>query len=440
MTASTFGEHPLKNETQAHALDEADPLARFRGEFLIPPTPDGHESLYFAGNSLGLQPKRARTYIEAELDDWAKWGVEGHLHARKPWLPYHEFLTETTARLVGARPHEVVVMNTLTVNLHLMMVSFYRPTQERFKILIEQGPFPSDRYAVESQVKFHGFDPKSAIIELTPREGEALLRAEDILETIEREGSQIALVMMGSPNYLTGQAFDVKAITEAGHRRGCKVGFDFAHGAGNLLLNLHEDGPDFAVWCNYKYLNAGPGGLAGCFVHERHERNVDLPRFAGWWGHDKASRFKMGPDFRPISGAEGWQLSNPPIFQLAALRASMELFDQATMPALRGKSELLTGYLEALLGDLLKRREALEKGAPFEIVTPSDPIQRGAQLSLRFRSNAKSLSENLVRHGVIADFREPNIVRAAPTPLYNRFSDVFQFVQILDAYLEGQGE
>jgi len=411
------------SEAYAIEMDRADPLASFRELFHIPPGPNGAECIYLTGNSLGLQPKTTRAYVEQELDDWATWGVEGHFHARKPWMPYHENLTEMTARLVGALPHEVVVMNTLTVNLHLMMTSFYRPTRERFKIMMETSPFPSDRYAFESQARFHGYDPSEAIVELVPRAGEATLRHDDILAAIAREGSQVALIILGNPNYLTGQVFDIAAITAAGHAQGCKVGFDLAHGAGNLHLALHEWGPDFAVWCNYKYLNAGPGGLAGCFVHERHAHDKTLPRFAGWWGQNKATRFQMGPVFDPIPGAEGWQLSNPPILQLAALRASMEIFDRATMAALRAKSETLTGYLDDLVRAI--------PGEPVEIITPRTPRERGCQLSLRVKSDAKAFQQRLVEAGVIVDFREPDVVRAAPTPLYNRFIDVYRFAQIL---------
>jgi kynureninase len=383
--------------------------------------------LYFAGNSLGLQPATARAFIEQELEDWATYGVEGHFHAKNPWLPYHEFLTEKTARLVGALPSETVVMNSLTVNLHLMMVSFYRPTQERFKILIEGGAFPSDQYAVASQARFHGFDPKDAIVELKPRSGEDLLRDEDILETIRKEGPSLALILIGNVNFRTGQAFDIAAITRAGHEQGCLVGFDLAHGAGNLAVKLHDDGPDFAVWCSYKYLNAGPGAIAGCFVHERHHarpgNDPAIPRFEGWWGHDKATRFRMGPEFRPIGTAEAWQLSNPPIFQLAALRASMELFDEAGIGELRKKSETLTAYLEHLL-----------RGLPAgfcELLTPSEPSRRGAQLSFRVRKNPREVLKALGDSGAIVDFREPDVLRAAPAPLYNSFTDVFLLAEAL---------
>jgi kynureninase len=413
----------------ARAEDRTDPLAAFRERFLLPKGPDGGPAVYLAGNSLGLQPKRAREYVLQELDDWAAFGVEGHFHARNPWMPYHEKLTEMTARLVGARPVEVVVMNTLTVNLHLMMVSFYRPTRERFKILIEAGAFPSDQYAVASQARFHGLDPKSAIVELRPRAGEATLRSEDILETITREGKSLALVLLGNVNYLTGQAFDMALITRVAHRQGARVGFDLAHGAGNLRIALHDAGPDFAVWCSYKYLNAGPGGLSGCFVHERHAADPSLPRFSGWWGHDKTTRFRMGPEFKAIPGAEGWQLSNPPILQLAALRASLELFDEAGMQAIRDKGDRLTGFLEFLLDRI--------PGRPARIITPRDPCSRGSQLSLRVAGDPRGLLGNLAHAGVICDFREPDIIRAAPAPLYNRFEDVWTFAQILSNTLGG---
>ena len=412
-------------EAYARELDHDDPLASFRDHFFVPPAANGAECIYLTGNSLGLQPKAVRGYVEQELDDWAKHGVEGHFHAKNPWMPYHENLTAMTARLVGALPHEVVVMNTLTVNLHLMLTSFYRPTRERFRLLVEASPFPSDTYAFDSQVRLHGFDPREAVVELRPRAGEETLRHEDILAAIAREGDALALIVLGNPNYLTGQVFDVEAITRAGHAVGSRVGFDLAHGAGNLALELHNWGPDFAVWCNYKYLNAGPGGLAGCFVHERHARDPSLHRLAGWWGHDKATRFQMGPNFEPIVGAEGWQLSNPPILQLAALRASMELFDRATMKALRAKSEKLTGYLEELL---------LALAPDVTILTPRDPKQRGCQLSLRVRGDARALQARLFAEGVLVDFREPDVLRAAPTPLYNRFVEVHRFAHLLRQY------
>ncbi|NNC17629.1 kynureninase [Corallococcus exiguus] len=410
----------------AYGLDAADPLRPLRDEFLFPPAASGAPAIYLAGNSLGLQPRKARKYVQMEMEDWERLGVEGHVHGRHPWLPYHEQLTDMVARVVGAQPMEVVVMNTLSVNLHLMMVSFYRPTRERFKILIEGGAFPSDQYAVASQARFHGYDPKEAIVRLMPREGEDTLRSEDILEAIERHGKELALVMLGSVNYLTGQAFDLREITRVAHAQGCKVGFDLAHGAGNLKLSLHDDGPDFAVWCSYKYLNGGPGSLGGVFVHERHAHSPELPRFEGWWGHNKATRFEMGPTFDPLPGAEGWQLSNPPIFQLAALRSSLELFDRATMAALRAKSDQMTGYLEFLLDRL--------PAGYVTITTPRDLKQRGAQLSLRFKGEPKRLLQRLSAAGIICDFREPDIIRAAPAPLYNTYLDVFRFVKALEAH------
>jgi len=405
----------------AASLDEADSLKNFRGRFLIPKAADGRDAIYLTGNSLGLQPKTTRAYIEAELDDWARLGVEGHLHAAHPWLPYHEFLTEKMARVVGAKPIETVVMNSLTVNLHLMLVSFYRPEGRRRKIIIEKGAFPSDRYAVESQLKFHSV--ADGLIELAPRDGEATLRTDDILDAIERTGDELALVMLGGVNYYTGQAFDIEAITAAGHRAGAIVGFDLAHAAGNLELRLHDSNADFAVWCSYKYLNAGPGGIAGAFVHERHARDLERPRFAGWWGHDKVTRFLMGRDFVPLEGAEGWQISNPPIFQLAALRASLDIFDEATMSALRAKSEKLTAHLERLLREIGSDR--------IEIITPTDPQQRGCQLSIRVKDAKRGLFDAITCRGVIADWREPDVIRVAPVPLYNTFRDAEDFAKML---------
>lgn len=418
----------FKNDLEfARSLDKKDELAEFRKHYLIPKTKDGKEWIYMAGNSLGLQPVNVREYIGEELDDWAKHGVEGHWDARHPWLPYHENLTEMAARLVGAKPIEVVIMNTLTVNLHLMMVSFYRPTKERYKIIIEADAFPSDRYAVDSQAKFHGFDPSNAIVALKPREGEYTLRSEDILQAIEEQGQSLALVMLGNVNYLTGQKFDMKSIAAKAHSVGALAGFNLAHGAGNLHLKLHDDNVDFAVWCSYKYLNSGPGSLAGCFVHERHSKEPSLPRFAGWWGHDKKTRFQMGPNFDPIPGAEGWQLSNPPIFQLAALRASMELFDKAGMANLRRKGDVLTAYLEYLLSDI--------GGDFFKVITPQDPSQRGSQLSIKLKSQPKDFVKKLGEKGVICDFREPDIMRAAPTPMYNSFEDVYNFAKAVGEHV-----
>lgn len=429
------------SEAFARELDSKDELASYREQFFIPTResmagktapavaqPEGEKCVYLAGNSLGLQPRNVQKYITEELEDWASLGVEGHFHSRHPWLPYHEFVTEMSARLVGAKPIEVVVMNTLTTNLHLMMVSFYRPEKKRFKILVEAGAFPSDQYAVASQASFHKFDPKEAIVELKPREGEDLLRTEDILDVIQRQGDEIALVLLGNVNYLTGQAFKVPELVAKAHEKGCYLGLNLAHGAGNLDLQLHDWDVDFAVWCSYKYLNSGPGSLAGCFVHERHKDNFELPRFAGWWGHNKETRFKMGPEFEPLPGAEGWQLSNPPIFQLAALRASLELFDQVGMKKLRAKGDLLTGYLEFLLKEI--------KPGFLSIITPSDPAQRGSQLSIRFSSNPKNMLQAFKEEGVICDFREPDVIRATPAPFYNTFSDVYKFASIIRRFAE----
>jgi kynureninase len=348
-------------------------------------------------------------------------GVEGHFHAANPWKPYHRLLTEQTAELVGAKPLEVVVMNSLTVNLHLMMVSFYRPTPKRHKIVVERGAFPSDQYAVKSQIRFHGFDPATSLIELTPLPGEICLRDEEIDSLIGRAGDEIALILLGGVNYATGQAFDLERITRAGHARGCVVGFDLAHAVGNLPLKLHDCGPDFAVWCSYKYLNGGPGCVAGCFVHERHARQWDLPRFSGWWGHDEQSRFEMGPDFQAMPGADGWQLSNPSIVSLAVLRASMDIFHEAGIDRLRAKSISLTGYLEFLLGQL---------GSPsFSIITPAETPRRGAQLSIRVPKGGRILCEQLAQGGTVGDWREPDTFRIAPVPLYNSYHDVFRFVR-----------
>ena len=407
----------------AGEMDTLDILKGSRENFFIPKNPDGSEVIYLTGNSLGLQPKSVRGYVEQELLDWERLAVEGHLHAKNPWLPYHEFLTDQMARVVGAKPIETVVMNSLTVNLHLLMVSFYRPSGDRRKIVIEKGAFPSDQYAVESQLTYHGFEPRLDLIELRPRDGESILRTEDIIDTIERDAKQIALIMIGGVNYYTGQAFDMKAITAAGHNAGAIVGFDLAHAAGNIELHLHEWDVDFAAWCSYKYLNAGPGAVAGAFVHERHADAFDVPRFAGWWGHDKSTRFLMGSEFHPMRGAEGWQISNPPILQMAALRASLEIFDEVGMVALREKSVRLTTYLEFLLGQIHDDR--------ISVITPADPEARGCQLSIRVKDADKNLFDAVTRRGVIADWREPDVIRVAPVPLYNSFADVYAFSEIL---------
>lgn len=408
----------------ARKADQNDPLKNFRKEFLFPVF-KGKRQFYFTGNSLGLQPRRVQKLVSEELDDWSKFGVEGHIHSRRPWLYYHHFSRKSLSRIVGARPMEVVAMNQLTVNLHLMMVSFYRPSSLRFKIIMEQSSFPSDRYAVESQIRFHGFDPAEALVEISPREGEYTLRTQDILKCIRDHGDQTALVLFSGVQYYTGQFFDIAGITRTANGVGAMAGFDLAHAIGNVPLNLHRDDVDFAVWCGYKYLNSGPGGLAGIFVHEKHGADFRLPRFAGWWGNEEKIRFKMEKDFYPMKGADGWQLSNFPILSGAAQLASLEIFDRTTMSELRKKSIALTGYLEFLLNDL-------KKDFPFfEMITPTDVSQRGCQLSLLFNRRGKEIFKELVKKGVIVDWREPNVIRVAPVPLYNSFEDVYQFARYL---------
>lgn len=411
------------DRTFPRETDAQDPLKKYREKFFIPKGKAGDDSIYLCGHSLGLEPKTARGYVEKELEDWGTMGVEGHLHAQHPWLPYHEFLMPQTARLVNAKPEEVAVMNSLTVNLHLMMVSFYRPTPSRHKILIESNAFASDQYAVKSQISFHGFDPRKSLIEVSPGEGEATIRMEDIEDLIDREGNSIALIMIGGVQYLTGQAFDMERIVRSGHKKGCMVGFDLAHAIGNIPINLHDWGADFAVWCSYKYLNGGPGSLGGCFIHDRHLRSADLPRFAGWWGHNKITRFQMPSKFDPIPTAEGWQLSNPPIFSAAALRAALDLFDEVGMEKLRTKSVQLTSYLEFLLTQV--------QGQDFEIITPKETNQRGAQLSLQFHRNGKETFKRLTDADIVCDWREPDVIRVAPVPFYNSFMDVYRFAEVL---------
>lgn len=405
----------------AKEMDGKDPLAQYRSQFHIPKTKGGQDCVYFCGNSLGLQPVSVETALKQELEDWRTLGVEGHLHAKNAWVSYHELLTKQSAGIVGAKASEVVAMNSLTVNLHLMMVSFYRPTKARYKILIEGSAFPSDRYAVASQIRFHGFDPDDALIEWRPRAGERTLRMEDFEDIVEREGTSIALILIGGVNYYTGQLFDMQAITKKGHEKGCTVGFDLAHAAGNVPLQLHDWDVDFACWCSYKYLNSGPGSVAGCFVHERHATE-DLPRFCGWWGHDKESRFKMGPRFQAIAGAEGWQLSNPPILSLAAVKASLDIFAAVGMEKLRAKSMSLTGYFEFLLDSLSSDK--------FFIMTPKGAAQRGCQLSIVVRKDGKKAFEKLTAAGIICDWREPDCIRVAPTPLYNNHEDVYKFIEV----------
>ena len=407
--------------------DRIDPLRTFRNRFHIPKNEKGEDLIYMTGNSLGLQPKITADYVNEELEDWAKLGVEGHVQGKHPWLHYHEFLTETMADIVGAKPSEVIVMNTLTANLHFMMVSFYQPTKERYKIIIESDAFPSDKYAVESQLRHHGFDDQEGLILWRPRDGEELLRYEDLEAILKEEGDRIALILIGGVNYYTGQFFDLKRITELGHQYGCKVGFDCAHGAGNVPLSLHDSGADFAVWCTYKYLNSGPGSLAGCFVHERHGNNPELNRFTGWWSHNKKTRFNMRGAFDMLPGAEGWQLSNPPILSMAAIRASMDEFKIVGFERLREKSIKLTGYFEFLLNNLGDN--------VIRIITPKKPEERGCQLSIQVKNADKSLHDKLTEKGVISDWREPDVIRCAPTPFYNSFEDVYNLVERLKTIL-----
>lgn len=408
--------------------DQKDDLKVYKSQFHIPKDKYGNDLIYMTGNSLGLQPKKTKTYVNQELEDWANLGVEGHFEAKNPWLHYHEFLTEAMANVVGAKPIEVVVMNTLTANLHFMMASFYQPTKKRYKILIESDAFPSDKYAVESQLRHHGFDDKEGLILWKPRDGQELLNYEDLESILEHQGDTIALIMIGGVNYYTGQFFDLKRITALGHKYGCIVGFDCAHGAGNVQLNLHNSGADFAAWCTYKYLNSGPGSLAGCFVHERHAYRKDLNRFAGWWSHNKDTRFKMRGAFDQLPGAEGWQLSNPPILSMAAIKSSLNLFAEVGMNKLTNKSKKLTGYFEFLLKNL--------GDDSIRIITPNHPDERGCQLSIKVKNANKSLHHKLTKAGVVSDWREPNVIRCAPVPLYNSFEDVYRLIEILKNILK----
>ena len=411
------------NESFARQMDEQDSLKHFRDKFYVPKQKNGADVYYFTGNSLGLQPKTARNCLEEVLQDWETLAVEGHFEGANPWMTYHEKISAQMAKVVGAKTVETVAMNLLTVNLHLLLVSFYRPTSKRFKIVIEKGAFPSDQYAFKSQIKFHGFDTENSLIEVEARDNETTLRTEDIVKTLEDNADSIALVILGGINYYTGQVFDMKEITRAGHEIGAVVGWDLAHAAGNVELLLHDWNVDFACWCSYKYLNSGPGGIGGAFVHERHAENFDLPRFAGWWGHDKETRFLMDDEFAPMRGAEGWQLSNQPIFLLASLRASLDIFDEAGMDNLLEKSKKLTGYLEFLLNEIHDGR--------ISIITPANENERGCQLSIRVKDANKKLFETISERGVVADWREPDVIRVAPVPLYNSFADVWKFVEIL---------
>ena len=410
----------------AQQLDAQDELKHYRNEFLFPQH-NGKNVIYFTGNSLGLQPKRTKKYVEDVMNDWSNMAVEGHFYAEKPWWDYHERFANPLSKLVGAKPSEVTVMNTLTVNLHLLMVSFYRPTKTRYKIICEEKAFPSDQYMFQTQVNFHGYKADDAIVEIKRREGEHNIRLEDIIAKINEVGDALALVLIGGVNYYTGQVFDMKAITEVGHKIGAMVGFDLAHAAGNIKLELHDWNIDFAAWCSYKYMNSGPGNASGCFVHEKHHANKDLSRFGGWWGHNKQRRFIMEPEYNPIVGADGWQISNLPILSLAPYLASVEMFDEVGMEKLIRKRNQLTAYLEFILHEIDKEID----GTEFEIITPANQEERACQLSVFLHGQGRSLFDYLMKNGVITDWREPNVIRFAPAPFYCSYEDMYDFGQIL---------
>ncbi len=417
------------SESFAREMDAQDSLAHFRSRFHFPKV-NGREAIYFCGNSLGLQPKSVKDHLEKELNNWADLAVDGHFHGEDAWFHVRKKSKPALAEIVGAHEHEVVAMNNLSVNLHLLMVSFYRPTKERYKIIVEAGAFPSDQYMLETQIRFHGLDPEKTLVELTPRAGEHTLRTEDILTEIHKQGDALAMVNMAGLQYYSGQLFDMKAITEAAHSVGAVAGFDLAHAVGNAVLELHDWDVDFATWCSYKYLNSGPGNISGIFVHERFAERADLPRFAGWWGHDEGERFRMEKGFAPMFGADGWQLANTDVLGLAAHQASLDIFQEAGMENLRAKSEALTGYLEFLI------REISGESGVLEIITPKNPAERGCQLSLLIHRGGKAVFDEWYQHGVVGDWRNPNVIRLAPTPLYNSFLDVFRFAQILEHSLE----
>ncbi|MBA3674111.1 MAG: kynureninase [Chitinophagaceae bacterium] len=406
-------------------MDSNDPLKDFRDKFYIPII-NGKQCIYFVGNSLGLQPKTTQDYIYNELENWANYGVEAHFHAKTPWVDYHDMFIEPLSKIIGCLPQEVVVMNHLTVNLHLLLSTFYRPTKKRYKIICEAKAFPSDQYAFESQVKLHGLNPDDVIIEVAPREGENNLRTEDITEVINKYGDEVALVLFGGINYYTGKVFDMKAITDAAHKAGSYCGFDLAHAAGNIELHMHDWNVDFACWCSYKYLNSGPGNIAGAYIHERFHADTTLPRMAGWWGYDKESRFKMEKNFKPIPTAEGWQLSNSPIISMAAHKASLDIFEEAGMEYLLKKSKQLTGYLLFILDEI---NNANKKA--LQVITPKNEEERGCQVSILMLQKGKEVFDALKKHGVLSDWREPDVIRVAPVPLYNTFEDVYQFGQTL---------
>jgi kynureninase len=410
----------------ARQSDHDDPLKNFREKFFIPQH-NGKDCIYLTGNSLGLQAKTTPKYVQQELDDWASLGVEGHFQAKNPWMPYHEIFPRQLSKIIGCKENEVVVMNQLTVNLHLLLVTFYRPTPQRYKIICEARAFPSDQYAFETQAKYHGFNPGDAVIEIAPREGEHTLRTEDIITTIQAHGDSVAAVVFGGVNYYTGQLFDMKAITEATHAAGAYAGFDLAHAAGNVELHLHEWEADFACWCSYKYLNSGPGGVAGAYIHEKHVTNKELPRFAGWWGYKKEARFKMEKGFDAIPTAEGWQVSNAPVLSMAAHKAALDIFEEAGIDQLHKKRKELSGYLHYILNDINSRQPA----KIIEVITPAGENERGCQVSMRMLKKGREIFDELIQQGVIADWREPNVIRVAPVPLYNTFEDVWRFGEII---------
>ena len=410
----------------AQKLDAQDALRNYREEFIFPQH-NQKNVIYFTGNSLGLQPKRTKTYVDEVMNDWANLAVEGHFYANKPWWDYHERFANPLSEVVGAKPSEVTVMNTLTVNLHLLMVSFYQPSKTRFKIICEEKAFPSDQYMFQGQVHFHGYKPGDAIVEIKRREGEHNIRLEDVLSKVEEVGDELALVLLGGVNYYTGQVFDMQAITQAGHKVGAIVGFDLAHAAGNIELHLHDWDVDFAAWCSYKYMNSGPGNASGCFIHEKHHANKELVRFGGWWGHNKERRFKMEPEYDPIVGADGWQISNLPILSLAPYLASVDMFAEVGMPKLIEKRNQLTAYLEFILHEI----DSELPSAQFEIITPKNPLERACQLSVFLHGQGRNLFEYLMKNGVITDWREPNVIRLAPAPFYCSYEDMYEFGQIL---------
>lgn len=418
----------------AESLDKQDPLKHFRDRFHIPQH-NGIDKIYFTGNSLGLQPKTVSQYVQQEINDWAQLGGEGHFEARRPWFPYHEIFPQQLSKIIGCLPDEVVVMNTLTVNLHLLLVSFYRPTQQRYKIICEYKAFPSDQYVFESQVKYNGFDPATAIIEVKPREGQQAIKLEDIISTIQEHGDSIAIVLLGGVNYYTGQVFDMKKITEAAHSVDAYAGFDLAHAAGNIELQMHDWNVDFACWCTYKYLNSGPGSVGGAFIHQRHAGNKDMPRFAGWWGYTKETRFKMEKGFEAIPTAEGWQLSNAPVFSMAAHKAALDIFEEAGIEAIVKKGKQLSEFMIYIMNDINQRLP--EK--IISIITPTPETERGCQVSIVIKKKGKEVFNYLIENGVSAGWREPEVIRVAPVPLYNSFEDVWRFGQIVEKSLKLNG-